>query len=183
MIPKDRPNFYQVSRLPGTEMRFLYKDQKKYSNLAYMQNNIQRYTVFNSQPLWMLTHSVLLFFLITRFKKKKKIQLIINVFEILTEGQVPTFLSGLCNIWYTLSFLDNTVVCQMYDNTFTEIGITDSIDNCSTFQRHLSMVKSWAFGVWNTASYNLWLWLLHPPKKEWMHKTLSSEVYKNINII
>lgn len=50
---------------------------------------------------------------------KKKIQLIINLFEVLTEGQVPRFLSGLHNIWYTLSFLDNTVVCQMYDNTFT----------------------------------------------------------------
>jgi len=67
----------------------------------------------------MLTHSVLLFFLTTRFKKKK-IQLIIKLFEILTEVQVPTFLSGLRNTWYTLSFLDNTVVCQMYDNTFTE---------------------------------------------------------------
>lgn len=53
MIPKDQPNFYQVSRLPGTipEIRLLYKDRKKYSNLAYMQNNIQRYIVFISQPL------------------------------------------------------------------------------------------------------------------------------------
>lgn len=82
----------------------------------------------------MLTHSVLLFFLITRFKKK--IQLIIKLFEILTEGQVPTFLSGLRNTWYTLSSLDNTVVCQMYDNTVTETGLTDSTDKCSTFKRH-----------------------------------------------